>query len=199
MHIYEGNDLEGLDSHYPCCNWQSLLEYAAADAALRCPQASAPDLARAGSTWLRYHNPPPYLVRALVGTSSVAAYVAAAMAREPYFLVDQRLDTRLEHLESILRAARDALAARHIPFVVDVVPTRSWLESGADWQHYAPRILDVARRVGVKAVDGSEVFRDAVAHGQQLFFGNGDIHFNAAGHALLASWLREGLREDTQR
>src|SRR5262249_12497842 len=69
MHIYEGNDLDGLDSRYPCCDWQSLLTYDAPDAALRCANATEPDFKRAGWAWLRQHEPPPYLVRALVGTS----------------------------------------------------------------------------------------------------------------------------------
>ena len=193
MHIYEGNDLDGLDSHYPCCAWQSLLAYDAGGAALRCPTATAPDLGRAGLTWLRYHNPPPYLVRALIGTSSAAAYVGAAMAREPYLLVDQPTSTRLEHLEAILRSARDVLAARHIPFVVDVLPTRTWLENLQTWQHHGPAILDAAHRVDVPALDPSGPLRDAVVHGQHLFFENGDIHHNADGQALLATWLHEQL------
>jgi hypothetical protein len=194
MHVYEGNDLDGLDSRYPCCDWQSLLVYGAAGADLRCANAIAPDLGHAGWTWLRYHNPPPFLVRALVGTSSAAAYLAASMALEPYFLVDQPTSTRLEHLELILRSASDVLAARHIPFIVDVVPTRTWLETLATWQHHAPSILDAARRAGVPALDGSEVFRDAVVHGQNLFFEHpSDIHFSANGHKLLATWLHEQL------
>jgi hypothetical protein len=194
MHVYEGNDLDGLDSRYPCCGWQPLLAYDNDTAALRCAHGTVPDFARAGWAWLRDHNPPPYLLRALVGTSAAAAHIAAAMARESYRLADQPLETRLAHLESILRSAGDLLAARRIPFVVDVVPARSWVEDGLQWQHYGPRILDVARRLGITALDGSEAFRDAAAHGQKLFFENGDIHFNASGHGLWARWLHGELR-----
>ncbi|MFI5365356.1 MAG: SGNH/GDSL hydrolase family protein [Candidatus Binatia bacterium] len=193
MHVYEGNDLDGLDSRFPCCDWESLLSYGAAGAVLRCPQATALDLGHAGFTWLRYHNPPPYLVRALIGTSSAAAYVGAAMTLEPYFLFEQPLSARLDHLESIFRAARDLLAPRRIRFVVDVVPTRSWLETLATWQHFAPQIVAVAKRAGVEVIDGSDIFRDAATHGQDLFFENGDIHFNASGHALWAKWLHSTL------
>lgn len=196
MHIYEGNDLDGLDSRFPCCDWQSLLAYGAGGATLRCSAATQPDFSRAGWTWLRYHNPPPYLVRALIGTSSAAAYVGAALAREPYLLVDQPTSTRLEHLELILRSARDLLAARHIPFVVDVLPTRSWLEDQKTWQHYGPAILDVAHRVDVRTLDPAALLRDAVVHEQHLFFENGDIHHNADGHILLASWLHQQLSTD---
>lgn len=193
MHVYEGNDLDGLDARYPCCGWQPLLTYENGTAALRCAHGTAPDYGRAGWAWLRDHNPPPYLLRALVGTSAAAAHIAAAMARESYVLADQPLETRLEHLEAILRGARDLLATRRIPFVVDVVPARSWVEDNMDWQHYGPRILDVARRLGIAALDGAEVFHDAAAHGEKLFFENGDIHFNGAGHMLWARWLHRQL------
>src|SRR5262249_42896100 len=136
---------------------------------------------------------PPYLVRVLVGSSSAAAYIGAAMAREPYFLVDQPLSTRLEHLESIVRTARDVLAARHIPFLVVVLPSRTWIDERETWQHYAPQILEVMQRLGVRAIDPSDVLRDAAVRGQQVFFEHGDIHFNAHGHALLAMWLHEQL------
>jgi hypothetical protein len=36
--------------------------------------------------------------------------------------------------------------------------------------------------------------RDAATHGQELFFENGDIHFNAAGHLLWARWLHDQLQ-----
>ena len=194
MHVYEGNDLDGLDSPFPCCDWQSLLVYGSAGATLRCAQATESALSRAGM-WLRYHNPPPYLLRALVGTSTAAAHLAARTVLEPYFLADQPVGTQLDHLETILRSARDLLAAHHISFVVDVVPTRAWLETLETRQHYAPRIVERAERAGVPVLDGSDVFRNAVVGGQQLFGENHpyDIHFSAAGHALWASWLHEQL------
>jgi lysophospholipase L1-like esterase len=193
MHVYEGNDLDGLDSRYPCCGWQPLLTYENRAATLRCAHGTDPDFGRAGWAWLRDHNPPPYLLRAAVDTSAAAAHLAAAMAREPYTLADQPLETRLAHLESILRGVADAVAARRIRFVLDVVPARSWLEDGRQWQHYGPQIIDVARRLDIATLDGSEVFRDAAARGQHLFFENGDIHFNAAGHLLWARWLHDQL------
>ncbi|MBI3782470.1 MAG: hypothetical protein HY270_03615 [Deltaproteobacteria bacterium] len=193
MYVYEGNDLEGLDSRYPCCDWQSLLTYDASTAHLRCQTATVPDLGHAGVTWLRYHNPPPYLLRALVGTSSAATYLAAATTVEPFLQEDQSRDTRLKHLGSILRTAGEVLTARGIPFLVVVLPARSWLESSATRQHDAVDIVDVARRDNVRAIDASAVFRDAVEQRASLFFENGDIHFNAAGHTLLATWLHERL------
>ncbi len=194
LHIYEGNDLEGLDSHYACCNWQSLLVYKDGSAAARCPQPTQPDLGNAGLTWLRFHNPPPYLVRALVGTSSAAAFLAGAMTIEPFFLVDQPMDTRFEHLELILRAAKAEAAVHNIALVVDIIPARTWLETLSTWQHYAPRIVEIAQRVGVPVLDASAEFRAAVVEGQQLFFEHpADIHFAASGHALMGKWLHANI------
>lgn len=194
MHIYEGNDLEGLDSHYACCNWQSLLVYNDGTATPRCPQPTQPNLGNAGLTWLRFHNPPPYLVRALVGSSSAAAYLAGLMTLEPFFLVDQPMDSRFEHLELILRAAKAELATRGIEFVVDVIPARTWLETLTTWQHYAPRIVKIAERVGVPVLDASQDYRAAVLEGEQLFFEHpADIHFAASGHELMGKWLHKHL------
>jgi len=193
MHVYEGNDLDGLDSAYPCCDWQPLLAYSDEGAALRCRQATALALGHAGFTWLRYHTPPPYWVRALIGTSSAASYIGAAMTLEPYFLFDQPLAARLDHLEKILRSARTTLAARNIAFAVEALPARSWLEEGATWQRYGPNIVEAAHRAGVPVLDPSDFFRDAVAQKQSLFFENRDIHFNAEGHRLLATWLHNQL------
>jgi hypothetical protein len=193
MHIYSGNDLDGLDSRYPCCGWESLLVYDDQRAALRCPQGTPPALGQAGFRWLRYHTPPPYLVRALIGTSSAAAYVAAAMSLEPYFLIEQPLSTQAGHLEAILRSAGEMLTARRVGFAVHVLSPRNWLEDPDFPHHYAPAILAAARQAGVVAFDSSDVLRNAVKDGESLFFESGDIHFNANGHRLLAPWLHEVL------
>ena len=116
---------------------------------------------------MRYHNPPPYLLRAFVGTSAAAAHLAARTVLEPFFLADQPVDTQLDHLEAILRTASDLLAAHHIAFVVDVVPPERGSKRSSLGQHYAPRIVDRAQRAGVPALDGSDVFRGAVVGGQR--------------------------------
>jgi hypothetical protein len=192
MHVYEAHDLDSLDSLYPCCDWQSLLVYDSAGATLRCAEATEPDRGHVGWMRLRYHHPPPYLLRALVPASAAASYLTALMVFEPSFLVDQPLITRLDHLEAILRSARDLLAARHIPFVVDVVPAHTWLDRLELREHHAPRIVERAQRAGVPALDGSDVFRRAVVEGEPLFLEH-DVHFSAMGNALWASWLHEHL------
>ena len=59
MYFYEGNDLEGVDAPFPCCDWKSLLNEEAAGAPLRCPTSTAADVDRAGFDWLRNNSPAP--------------------------------------------------------------------------------------------------------------------------------------------
>jgi hypothetical protein len=194
MHVFEGNDLYGLDGIFPCCHWQSLLVYHSDGASLRCAQASEPDLSHVAWTRMRNHNPPPYLLRALVGMSAAASHLAALMVLEHAFSVDEPMSTRFDHLEAILRSARDLLAARHIRLVVDVVPVRTWVESVNTWDRWAPEIIERAQRAGVEVIDASDVFRKAVLDGQHLFLDKAyDIHFNGAGNTLWAQWLHEQL------
>ncbi|MBI3781965.1 MAG: hypothetical protein HY270_01050 [Deltaproteobacteria bacterium] len=196
MHVFEGNDLSGLDDSYPCCNWQSLFLYSDGRATERCPTASAVDFGKAGITWLRYNSPPPYLIRALVPYSAAAGHLAATivnyMNQMPQALVQSEKE-ELQHLETILRTARDELRARHIPFVVDVLPARKWIGAAPD-AHPAPGIVQVAERLELPVLDAEPIVREALAGGQQLFFDNPtDPHFNAVAHEILARWLHERL------
>jgi hypothetical protein len=200
MYIFEGNDVDALDDYYPCCHWQSLLTYGPAGVALRCPTAGGIDLSGAGTTWLRYNGPPPYLVRVLIPYSSAAAYLGAAivswMPLAP-IAVQQSQETKLLHLESILRAARDELRARHVSFVVVILPSGTWDEDPATAQHLAPQILEIARRLNVPAFNALDAVRDEAKRGRQIFLAPGDPHYNAAGHALIAQWLHDRLAATT--
>lgn len=202
MYVFEGNDLAGLDDAYPCCRWDSLLVYGSAGPARRCPTAAPIDFAAAGSTWLRYSSPPPFLLRALTGYSSAAAHAAAAivnaMPNKP-LAVRQSEETELQHLSVILRAARDALRARGVPFVVVVLPARTWVENPAT-PHATPEIIRVARDLGIPALDAGNALTTEATHGQHVFFdAPTDPHYSAAGHAFMARWLHEQLSDIVRR
>jgi hypothetical protein len=203
MYIFEGNDLQGLDDNYPCCNWQSILTYGTDGPVLRCPTASSVDLAAAGATWLRYNSPPPYLIRALIGPSVAAAHIGAAIQRAMLampVLAFPSQDMALEHLESILRAARDELRSRRTPFVVVVLPARDSVEDPAAAGRAVPAILAVARRLDVPALDATEVVRQGAARGERMFFDNpSDPHFTATAHEIVARWLHDQLPAATER
>ena len=198
MYVYEENDLQGLDSQFPCCNWQALLAYEGGSAQARCPQATEVDLGRAGWTWLRHESPPPYLARALIGWSSAAAYLSAALVVEPFFVVNQSTPQRLSHLELILRATLEELKAKGISFLVVVLPGRRWAEDPSYPDYAAPAILAAAQRVGVAAIDASTVIREAVASGTKIYMTNpenNDIHYNTTGHQIVANWLKDRYRQ----
>ena len=103
MYVFEGNDVAGLDDHYPCCRWDSLLVYAAGPPAMRCPSAVL-DMGAAGFTWLWYNSPPPYVVRALIGYSSAAGHLGAAimsrMSGMPLAVRESEAE-QFQHLERI--------------------------------------------------------------------------------------------------
>jgi len=66
-------------------------------------------------------------------------------------ILDQSNDTRLSHLAAIFRSAEDELSARHIPFVVVVLP-----HAGHDVEHpilasaEAQTLVEAAQRAGVR-------------------------------------------------
>jgi lysophospholipase L1-like esterase len=193
MYVYEENDLDGLDSDYPCCHWQSLLTYDGSTARPRCSIPSQAELSRAGWTWLRDESPPPYLVRVMIGWSSAAAYLGAALKAEPFFLTSQSTEQRLAHLEAILRATRDELRARNVPLLVVVLPGRRWAEDPTRAESHAPQIMAIAQRLGIPALDASMVVREAVAGANRIYMSNpenNDIHYNPAGHQIIANWLK---------
>lgn len=196
MYLFEGNDVHDLDSPFPCCGWQPLLKYDGDRASLRCSKPTSVDPARAGSTWLRYNSPPPFLVRAMVGHSKAAAFIGAALAGAGganSLTSDETQELRLQHLVAIARTARDELRAQAVPLLVVVLPTRAWVETG-EADHPAPELVRMLSAAGVAVVDASPVVLDAAARGERLFLGDqNDCHFNPAGHNLMARWLHDQI------
>ncbi len=203
MHITEGNDLEGMDNPFGCCHWGPLYSYDAGAATRRCPSPTPIDFSRPGLQWLIYNSPPPFPAKVLAGASSAATYVVAAVSAyhgRSYFNRQQYRDLELRHLEDILRTARDELRARRIPFVVDILPERLWLEMGHNEPRHAPEIAETARRLGIPVIDAAEPLAPAVDRGEVPFLSNTplpprqrDQHFNERGHQIMAEWLHEVL------
>ena len=191
MYVYEENDLDGLDSNFPCSNWQPLLVYRGAGVLPRADKATQIDVARAGWSWVRMHSPPPYLIRALVEWSSAAAYAAAIFAEEPYMLAMQSTRTRLAHLEAILGTTRDLLRSRGTPLLVVVLPGRRWVRSEPGATHPAPEIVTIAQRLGIAVLDPGDALRAASRKGQELYLPHNDIHYQPVAHALVAQWLQQ--------
>jgi hypothetical protein len=193
MYLFAGNDLSGLDAPHPCSNWQSLLVYEGVDARLRFPDAPRSD-GEIGLTWLLINSPLPYLGRALiVAHSAAAAFMGSALASWSALGAHPNFQqVAFNHLESILRSARDHLRERHIPFVVVVLPSVEAMGRSHDAFDFATQVLAIARRLGVPALDATDPIRDALARGENPVQGD-HSHFNEAGHWLMANWLHERL------
>lgn len=193
MYVFAPNDVGDLDGPAPCCGFAPLLTYAGDRARLRCAEPLPADLGRAGFEWLRYNSPPPYIVRALVDHSALAAHVGA-------YLVDlghrsslsSRFSAaeRLRHLGIILRTARDELAARGTVFRLVLFPGDVRAAGGSDnTAREHDQIVALARELGVPLLDATALLRTAAGERRDLFLRPFDPHFNAAGHRAVAEWL----------
>jgi len=202
MHL-TSNDLQELNQPYPCADWQPLLTYDG-EPRLRFAEPHLGNLGRQRFRWLVHNSPPPYVLRVAVGFSHTAAFAAAAFVQLSHrfglALPETDEDAHRPQLEAILRAARDELRRRGIPFVVNILPWRLQLEAprkNVDEERWtATKMKRIAQSLGIDVLDASPEFEAAMSRGEQLFTNAGgptDIHFDAAGHALMASFLHREL------
>ncbi|MFI5365353.1 MAG: SGNH/GDSL hydrolase family protein, partial [Candidatus Binatia bacterium] len=197
MYLFAGNDLVGLDAPHPCSNWQSILVYEAGHATLRFP--SAPKSARGiGLSWLVINSPLPYLGRVMiVAHSAVAAFLGGLLDSWSAQAVSTNPQIPFEHLESILRSARDDLREKHIPFVVVVLPHAAAIGiPGGPSDTLSRRVFAIAQQLGLPELDATDTIRDALARGEHPVQPDGS-HFNEEGHWLMARWLHERLAAST--
>jgi hypothetical protein len=193
MYLFAGNDLIGMDAPHPCSAWQPILAYDDGTARLR--YAPAPKTAHGlGVQWLFYNSPLPYLLRAaIVCRSAAAAFVGAAFDAWVMHYAWMRGDTPVEHLEVILRSARDELRERHIGFVVVVLPAAASIGMSSGPSAYLSRhVRDIAARLDIPTLDATDVLRDSLVRGEHPVQSDGS-HFNEEGHRLIAKWLHAEL------
>lgn len=207
MHL-TGNDFWGVDERqYPCSDWLPLLVYDGPHTRLRFAEPQHDDAARDSRWRFVETSPPPFVLRAGVRVSALAAYAAAAFVHfgrqigtAPGEVPDAE---RVAHLRAILRDARDELAARHIPLLVDSFHDRQEVESGIPTEHGAEDAMQqIAQELGIVTLDTWQPLIAAEQRGVQPFTNAGgptDSHFNAAGHALIAAWLHETLPDAVAR
>src|SRR5438445_8940611 len=166
MYLFAGNDLAGIDAPHPCSAWQPILAYDDGTARLRF--ASAPQTAHGlGVQWLLHNSPLPYLLRAMITGRSVAAAFAGS-AFESWLTraswTDR--DRQLEHLETILRSARDELREQHIRFVVVVLPGAGAIGIPDGPSDYLSRhVHEIAARLDISELDATDVIRESLARG----------------------------------
>lgn len=202
VHLFTGNDIKEMDSAYPFCADGPLLDYESASLRARCPKPGF-RLARSRLGWMLAHSPPPFALRALAGRSALAKRSALGLLALRMKVMGEHREESLawSHLEAVLRAFRDELAAKGIPLVVDVLPLREALEARDPTitEAYATRgrMLEIAQRLGVRTLDPWSTFAEAVKRdGSEPWFSTAmvhDLHFGPKGHDLLARWLHERL------
>ncbi len=193
MYLFAGNDLIGMDAPHPCSAWQSILTYDDGNARLRYP--STPQTEHGlGVQWLVYNSPLPFLLRtAIAGGSATAAFVGAAFDAWVSQVAWNRGGDQVEHLEAILRSARDELRERQIGFLVVVLPKAGTIgiPDGAT-DYLARHVRDIIARLGIPGLDASDVIAESLARGEHPIQPDGS-HFNEEGHRLIAAWLHARL------
>jgi hypothetical protein len=193
MYLFAGNDIVGMDAPHPCSDWESLLVYEGEHARLRFPSAPKSDR-RIGLRWLVINSPLPFLGRvAIVAGSRVAAFSGAVL--DAWAAQASRVDTpvQLQHLEAILRTARDDLRTRGIAFVVVLLPHAYAIGiPGGPSDFLSAQVSAITRKLGVPQLDASEVVRQSISRGENPIQADRS-HFNEEGHRLIAEWLHEHL------
>lgn len=196
-YLFTDNDLRDLDGPYPCCDFEPLLAYADGGVALRCPTARSAHLGRAGWEWLRRNSPPPFLLRAILDDSRVAAYLSALLveAGQRYSLTARATpEEQGRHLGAILAAAREHLRPTATVLTVVVLPGRGWIDGTNPRSAEREQMLALARQADLPILDPGPMLHEAARRGQELFLGppeRNDPHFDPTGHRLLAEWLHE--------
>ena len=148
--------------------------------------ALAEDLRRKGVSWLNRHSR-LYRLAKDAALDRPARYYAYDRAFYPPLLDARierpaaRIDTALAHL----RAVRDTLAARDVPFDVVVVPYEPQLRADGD---RLPQLALVPRlrRWGVPVLDLADAFAAVPGDPADLYLWSDGIHLSARGHAVAA-------------
>jgi lysophospholipase L1-like esterase len=193
MYLFAGNDMVGLDAPHPCSNWQSILVYQDGRAGLRFPAAPKSDRGIAFK-WLVINSPLPYLGRAMITWhSAAAAFLGGVLDSWPAYAARAEPQVQFQHLEAILRSARDELRDKQIPFVVVVLPHAQAIgEPNGASEQLSTEVRAITQRLGLPELDATEPIREALSRGEHPIQPDGS-HFNEAGHWLMANWLHERL------
>jgi hypothetical protein len=193
MYLFAGNDTVGMDAPHPCSDWQSILVYEGDSARLRFPSAPKSDQ-RIGLRWLVINSPLPFLGRVMiVAGSRVAAFSGAVL--DAWAAQAARVETpvQMQHLEAILRTARDELRKRTISFVVVVLPHADAIGiPGGPSEFLSTHVSRITGKLEIPLLDATEVIRQALARGESPIQPDRS-HFNEEGHWLMAKWLHEHL------
>jgi hypothetical protein len=190
MYLFAGNDIIGMDAPHPCSNWEPILAYADGHAQLRYPTPQRDS--GLGAKWLLINSPLPFIGRALIAAHSVAAaHVGAVFDQWTNGAHRSDPGTQYAHLKAILASARDELRARHIAFIVVVLPAAQAIGILNGPSDLLSRwVLAITHELGVRELDATDLVADALLHGGRPVQDD-HVHFTEAGHSLMAHWLHD--------
>jgi len=202
VHAYSGNDLEEMDRSYGCCEGRPLLCF---DGERPEPSCPAPLEGRGDVgllRWILTSAPPPWVLRVSTALSFSARWLTAAWATWASRLADTRDgsdETAWVHLEAAMRAIRDEASGAGARAAIVVLPGRDLVErTGERSRMVHAGLIQYARGLGLPVLDAEPVVQALYeARGVDATFANawqGDIHFSAETHAVLAAWLGSELR-----
>lgn len=204
LYPYAGSDLVEMDEAFPCCGDGPLLTYENGAARPRCttPDFTADDRS---FSWILAHSPAPEPLRAAAAWSELARLAVLEFRHD--LRVDQPPDVQWQHYEDALRSLRDALAARRIPLLVVVLPSKRGLETDppadSDPAHRSGNPREVAhalaalsRGLSIDTIDASSFLRGLVRDGgSDRWFVSDQIHFSIEAHERFAQWLQPQLEQ----
>jgi len=127
----------------------------------------------------------------IVAGSHLAAFSGAVL--HAWAVQDARAHSQeqFEHLEAILRTARDELREKNIAFVVVVLPHADAIGiPGGPSDSLSSLASAIAKKLEIPLLDASEVVGAALKRGENPIQPDRS-HFNKEGHWLMAKWLHE--------
>jgi lysophospholipase L1-like esterase len=200
--FFVGNDIDPVLAAYPCCDMEQLYAFDEAGVRMRCasPRPASPHLAHV-RRYIR-QSPPPLALRLLTGSSKFARHLTAAMIRHASGTLVINDEEAWRRLEVILRTMRDDAERAGARFALVVLPLRSALSHADSHTMKARSVRDhvvrMATAMGMVTLDAWDTFEEAVRRtDEERWFATereGELHFSAAGHQLLADWLAPRLK-----
>ena len=156
VHLFLGNDIEGLYQPFRCCADGPLLRLTGERLEQRCPTPQWREGFGESLAWFAAVSPPPAIIRQLAPVSQFARYLIAAMVgfqkrhfdgdsatvvgsdfnMQEFLQTRERANrppsTHAEEqwrlFEAVMRALRDELAPRGVPLVVSILPLDAALD-----------------------------------------------------------------------
>jgi hypothetical protein len=202
VHIFLGNDLQGVDTTYGCCTGQQLLT-TLPDGGLSetCPSPQWRD--GVPERWII--GPPPYPLRFLANYSMAAVRAMHLLERVSFDLRSgwavhhakpETSADRVARFGEIAHAIAAELRARKLPVVFSLIPPRWALvgdDPGGEMRELHTLVTRFFATSGLAYIDAWQHFDEAVRkEPSKTWFFTDNIrnpHFDVHGHKSYAEWL----------